>query len=422
VVRRAGKKFVQRVPDPSRAGEWIWKLGTTKRVLYRLPKVAQGVRDGELIYVCEGEKDVAALENAGVIATCNSGGAGKWQPEFAEVLRDAMVRIVADKDEPGQAHAREVAASLEGVAATIEIVEALTGKDAADHLGAGHALADFEITFESVPDAPADLAPDLYEFLSVVDPPNSWIIPGLLERGDRLIWTGFEGLGKTQFIRTIAVCAAAGIHPFTGQTFEPQRVLFIDCENPDKNSRFLFRKLERVARYKRRPVVDKYLRILMHPSGVDLTRPEGAAWLLERVTAHKPDLLVVGPLYKLHASDANEESAARKIVTVLDAARVKGNCALITEHHAGHGDFKDRSVRPTGSSLLLRWPEFGYGIKPLGEADAEGHHRWVTVCAWRGPRMARKWPTELQWGDPKADWPWIPTKPMPYFEETEEGD
>jgi hypothetical protein len=409
VLRSAGKQFCQRIPDVSRRSGWRWKLDDTRRVLYRLPQVIEAIKDGEIIYVAEGEKDVQALERAGAVATCNSGGAGKWRAEFAEVLSGAIVRIVADKDEVGQAHARQVWASLEGIAAATEIIEgAGECKDAAEHLASGHTLADFEVTRESAQDETPDLAPDLYEFISVIDPPDEWVIPGILERGDRLIWTGYEGLGKSVLTRQLAVCAAAGIHPFSGEEFEPQRVLFIDCENPDRKSRRHFRKLERVARWKGRAVPEGLLRILQRPAGVDLTRDDGAAWLLERVTAHKPDLLVVGPLYRLHATDTNEEKAARLIVQALDAARIKADCALITEAHAGHGEAAlNRSVRPAGSSLFLRWPEFGYGIKPLGDADDNGHHRNAAVVTWRGPREERHWPRELCWGDGESDWPWI---------------
>jgi DNA primase len=52
-----------------------------------------------------------------------------------EVLRgQADVVIVADKDAPGLEHAKKVALSLEPYARSIKIVEALIGKDAADHL------------------------------------------------------------------------------------------------------------------------------------------------------------------------------------------------------------------------------------------------------------------------------------------------
>jgi hypothetical protein len=410
VCRTAKKQFPQRTPDRTQADGWRWTTRGVRMVPYRLPELIQSVKDGWPIYICEGEKDVHAIEAAGGVATCNPGGAGKWRDEYSEFLRDAIITVIADKDEPGQAHARKVAASLEGVACSVEIAEALGDcKDAADHFSQGHSIGDFEITWQSAEPEPVQLAPDLYEFISIVDPPSDWVIPGVLERGDRLIWTGFEGLGKSVFTRQLAVCAAAGVHPFTGEHFTPQRVLFIDCENPDRKSRRHFRKLEAIARFKGYPVPEGTLRILQRPAGVDLTRPDGAAWLLERVTAHQPDLVVCGPFYRLHATDTNEEAAARLVVAALDAARIKADCALVTEAHAGHGEgqFK-RSVRPAGSSLLMRWPEFGYGIKPLGEADDKGRHRYVAVLPWRGPREEREWPQCLTWGSSEHDWPWVP--------------
>jgi len=355
---------------------------------------------------------VHALEAAGVTATCNPGGAGKWRDEFAGILRDAIVHVVADKDKPGQAHDRQVAASLDGIARGVEIHEAARiHKDAAAHLGAGLALSDFETTWETG-ETRTDLAPDLYEFLAMEDTDDDWVIPGILARGDRLIWTGIEGLGKSMLTRQLAVCAAAGVHPFDNVPIPPMRVLFIDCENSDRQSRRHFRKLERTARANEFPVPQGAFRIIQRPEGVDLTTEEDRAWLLERVTAHKPDLLVIGPFYRLHMADANEEKTARVVVAALDAARIKGDCALITEAHAGHGQGGGnvRSVRPIGSSLLMRWPELGYGITPhpSAEPDQHGRARLVEVKPWRGGREERDWPQELTWGTHDLDWPWVP--------------
>jgi len=412
VLRTADKQFPIRVPDASRKTGWNWKLGDTRRVLYRLPKVLEAVKAGGVIYVCEGEKDVHAIEAAGGVATCNPGGAGKWRPEYAESLRDAVVVIIADRDKPGQAHARQACASLDGIARATEIVEAAGEgtesrplKDAADHLAAGHTLAEFVVTWQSEDPAPADLAPDLHEFLAGVDPPYEWVIEGILERGDRLIWTGAEGLGKSVAGRQLATCAAAGIHPFNGNLAPPRRVLWIDCENSARQGRRHFRKLERTAVAKGRRVPDGGMRLIHRPEGIDLTRDEDVAWLLERVHAHKPDLLYIGPLYRLHATDVNDETAARKVCAVLDVARVKSDCALIIEGHSPHGDSGGmRPVRPIGSSLFRRWPEFGYGISP---ATDDNPCKEVAVRAWRGARDERHWPQFLIWGDREGEWPWV---------------
>lgn len=405
VCRTADKQFMQRRPDPTAKTGWRWKLGDTRRVLYRLPKVIEAVNAGREIYLCEGEKDVHTLETHGLTATCNPGGAGKWKPEYSEIFREAVVTIVADKDGPGQAHARQVRDALVPVAAAVYIVEAADGcKDATDHVTAGHSLADLVVIWSTEQPAQVDLAPDLWEFIATEDDPYDWIVPGLLERGDRLILTGFEGLGKSMLTRQLAVTIAAGLHPFEWRTtIGPKRVLFIDCENSQRQSRRKFRPLAAASESYRHRVPEGGLRLIHRPAGIDLTREEDEAWLLERVTAHRPDVLFIGPFYRLHRANINEELPARRTVAVLDKARTAVDCALVIEAHAGHGESgigKNRSVRPAGSSLLMRWPEFGYGLAPV-----EGDKRTVQVKAWRGPRDERSWPEHLTWGDP-AGWPW----------------
>lgn len=144
VLRLEGKQFRQRRPDGQ--GGWIWSLGDTRRVLYRLPGVLAAVADGRSIFVVEGEKDVHALEAAGEVATCNSGGAGKWRVDYADALTGAReVIVVADADEPGRRHARDVALSLQGRVESIHVVEAAAGKDAADHLAAGGSVDEFVV-------------------------------------------------------------------------------------------------------------------------------------------------------------------------------------------------------------------------------------------------------------------------------------
>lgn len=419
VLRAPGKRFIQRRPDPAAKSGWTYRIGDTRRVLFHLPQLLEKLRDGYEAWIVEGEKDVLALERNGCTATCNPHGAGKWREEYSEIFRDAIVHIVADRDEPGQRHARQVFASLKDVAAAVEIVEAAGEglpdgrkiKDAADHFAAGYTVADFVVTHQEG-DAPPDLAPDLHEFLAVEDPPYDWLIPQVLERGDRLIWTGGEGGGKSVAARTLCVAAAAGLHPFKWATIKPCKVLLIDLENSERKTRKHLRLLEKIARQRGRRVPDGNLRIICRPEGINVLNEDGAAWLLERVTAHKPDLLYIGSFYRMHETDMNDERAARKVTVVLDQARAKSGCAVITEAHSPHGDGVSRAVRPIGSSLLMRWPELGFGIRPAVDSlrSESGHHMKVDVVMWRGPRDDDyRWPQQLMWGNTeKGDWPWIP--------------
>jgi hypothetical protein len=127
-----------------RAGGWIWNLHDTRRVVYRLPRVRQAAEKGERVFVAEGEKDVEALEAAGVIATCNPGGAGEWRDAYLESLRGAgEVIVVADRDEAGIEHGLAIVASVRRIVGNVRIVLAKEGQDASDHLEAGETVETF---------------------------------------------------------------------------------------------------------------------------------------------------------------------------------------------------------------------------------------------------------------------------------------
>ena len=64
VVRFELKEFRQRRPDGN--GAWLWNLKGINPVLYRLPEVLKAIREGQTIYICEGEKDTDALQEKGL--------------------------------------------------------------------------------------------------------------------------------------------------------------------------------------------------------------------------------------------------------------------------------------------------------------------------------------------------------------------
>ena len=138
VCRTADKRFFQRRPDGK--GGWLNGLGGIQPVLYRLPEVLQALKQGETIFIPEGEKDVDNLVRLGLAATTAPMGAGKWRDYYSGWLKGANVVILPDNDEPGRKHAQQVAQSLHGKAKSIKILElpGLPPKgDVSDWLAAG---------------------------------------------------------------------------------------------------------------------------------------------------------------------------------------------------------------------------------------------------------------------------------------------
>ena len=153
VVRFDPKDFRQRKPDATALDGWTWNTKGVQKILFRLPETLKAIASGKFIFVCEGEKDALAMVKHGFAATCNSGGAGKWQDSYSETLRGADVVIIPDRDEPGKAHAEIVATKLHGIAKSVRVAE-LPGeniKDAADFFNAG---GDVQTVFEVVDRTP----------------------------------------------------------------------------------------------------------------------------------------------------------------------------------------------------------------------------------------------------------------------------
>ncbi|MGI5223021.1 AAA family ATPase [Nocardia sp. CA-290969] len=246
---------------------------------------------------------------------------------------------------------------------------------------------------------------------------HDWLVPDLLERMDRIVLTGAEGGGKSVACSQIACTLAAGLHPFTGNVLGADRtrarVLIVDCENSPSQCIRRYSWVTGMVDKRRRnhglsPMDwNDTMSIEVRPAGIDLLTSLDTAWLERAITDTAPDLLVLGPLYKLHHENPNDEKPAREIAWVLDGLRERYGFALLTEAHAGKGSAGDgqRNMAPIGSSVWMRWPEFGFGLRRAREDPGHGRAEIVDVVSWRGTREERSWPSKLQHA---TALPWMP--------------
>lgn len=257
--------------------------------------------------------------------------------------------------------------------------------------------AELDAIPRSVPGVDTDTMPGLTidELLNTEDPEYDWLIPGFLERRDRLILTGGEGAGKSTLLRQIGIQAASGIHPWTLDPVNPIRVLIIDLENSKSQNRRAFRSLRFVAG---QSLANGQMVVHSKLDGLDLTTAADEAWLDRMLTYHRPDLLITGPIYKLAGGNPNDEKDAKPAAMALDRIRDRHNVGLILEAHSRKGETnnpKHRPKEPFGWSGWMRWPEFGFHI------DLDGD-----FTPWRGKRdRDREFPTHLKQG---GAWPWNP--------------
>jgi replicative DNA helicase len=292
----------------------------------------------------------------------------------AAVREDAMRRNV-----------RQVAATM------LQTVDANPGRTLADGLNQlrdvqnAHELKKFNVT-------------TLADILSTEDS-FDWVVPGLLEKRDRLLVTGGEGSGKSTLVRQLAILAAAGLHPLTFKPMKPVQVLVVDAENSESQWRRASRGVAKQAKlYGSHDPGD--VRISCTPR-MDLTRDADLGQVHRLLDDAMADVVVIGPLYRLIPRAINGDDDAAPLLAALDTIRDRG-CALVIEAHAGHAlnQGGERDLRPRGSAALMGWPEMGIGIRlPKPGSDV------FEIVRWRGDRDRRDIPAGLMKG---GDWPWTP--------------
>jgi len=410
VLRLSPKGFRQRRPDGS--GGWVWNLGDTRRPLYRLPEVLAAVADERRVFVVEGEKDAEAVRRAGEVATTNPGGAGKWRAEYGEALHGAEVVVVVDRDQPGLAHGRQVAAALRGIAYSVDIVEPAEGKDVADHLAAGRTLEELLIveeagemtTAEAVapvdPVAPVEPTNDLFRIwttkeLLAADRSFVWLARGLLTRPTYGMVGGPKKTLKSYVDMFINLGVASGV-PIFGQ-------FVVDKATPvltyvGEGGRIPYtRRLERVAKAMGVDLDD--IPLFQSYDVAPILSDRFKESLARDLAALEPGLVSLDPFYAFHggatsASDLHEEGA---LLTSMSAPCMGAGASLMVVNHfnkTGNGRGLDRITQAGGQEWCDTWVLLSHRENP---DVPHGHFRLLVEIGsrqWGGS----EWDLDLDLG------------------------
>lgn len=141
-------------------------------VLYNMPAILKAINEGDMVFVCEGEKDAENLSKWGLTATCNFDGASKgrskWRKEYNDYFNGARVVILHDNDEQGRSHADSIANSLKEHAESVKCPE-LPGLDekgdVSDWIEAGYTKDAFIAIVEHCEEWDPMLQPDDVDLL-----------------------------------------------------------------------------------------------------------------------------------------------------------------------------------------------------------------------------------------------------------------
>jgi hypothetical protein len=369
VVRFDPKDFRQRRPDATALDGWAWNTRGVQKVLFRLPEILRAIQSDKFIFICEGEKDVLAMVQRGLVATCNPGGSGKWQDSFSETLRGARVVILPDKDAPGTAHAALVASKLHGIAKSVRVIELPDAngkavKDAADFFAAGGDAAEIGHFVDQAPVWTPPTASETGGLPDIVDaaafmaerlPAPQELIAGILHRGSKLALGGSSKAFKTWTLLDLALSVALGA-PWLGFETEQGKVLFLNFEIQPQPWQRRIAAVTRAKETELKPGAMQLWNLRGHAADFRQLVP----LIIQRTRRDGFSLVILDPIYKIYGgTDENAAGDVAALLNSLERLAVETGAAIAYGCHfaKGNASGKEALDRISGSGVFARDPD-----------------------------------------------------------------
>ena len=357
VLRFEPKTFRQRRYVDGKA---VWGLGDTQPLPYRLPDILNN--PNKPILIVEGEKDADTLANLGFVATCNSGGAGKFSDSLTPYFQGRDVIIIPDNDKAGDAHVRTVVSKLQGTAKRIKVVKLPVDdkgdvtdwvNTGGDRKGLTQLIKEAEELKEKVTPLPVLSLDDIQRL-----PPVQWLVQDLIPKGSLAMLYGEPGCGKTFIALDIALSVA---HKAVWHDYDVNggQVVYVAGEGVGGLKK-------RISAWHIHNEMEQHAPFIVIPTSIDLMADEDCGNLADTIRAVATDdvaLVIFDTLARSMTGDENSSQDTSVVVKAMDNIRESFGCGVLAVHHSG----KDSSRKARGSSAWLGAVDASIKVERLGE-------------------------------------------------------
>lgn len=196
----------------------------------------------------------------------------------------------------------------------------------------------------------------LTQFLGAAFEPAEPIVENLIHKGELILMSATAKTGKSLVAANLALAVATGTELFLGKfPVHKSRVLLLQTEISRWN--FQQRLFQMVGHFPKIPILEN---LLITDVATKIDNPEGRKVLIELISAHQPDLLILDPFYTLHSKDEDSSSEMAPLLAWLKQVVNKRNLATLLIHHQGKkGEMDSKQVghRHRGSSAFADVPD-----------------------------------------------------------------
>lgn len=174
-----------------------------------------------------------------------------------------------------------------------------------------------------------------------IDEPDP-LLPGLFERGDKVLLSGASKSRKSFFILQLSIAQASGKPFLRWQAGPPRRVLLVQLEVKECHYHKRLKRLMESTGTGPEEIADRLS--IVNGRG----KVKNISQLTDTVEAMKPELVIIDPLYKL-MNDENDTEQVSEFLHALDRLAEKSGAAILYVHHHAKGNGGDRSARDRAS-------------------------------------------------------------------------
>lgn len=245
------------------------------------------------------------------------------------------------------------------------------------------------------------------QFIKLKLPPRKWLVEGLIRERDSIILVGNEKSGKSLFVFQL-ICSLTSQHPFIDrwEVQKPCRVSYVQIEGELTDSQDRFKRMTEALD------MDWYNLQLLFLPPQELEKHGKMVGLADQIQEHKPDIIIIDPVYFAFTGGLSDDLAVRQFIGNLRVLKDRLKCALILVHHTHKVKFDNKGNVVMegddaifGSKFLKAWPDhlimFSY--------DQRKEIRTVSCSTQRSGDIIKQCNLRL-----------IQPKPL-YFEETEKA-
>ncbi len=383
--------------------------------------------DAEQVIICEGEKATDACLMNGIAAVGTFGADVIPGDDALRPLMEHTVYLWRDNDEPGRKHMEKIGAALLRLGhSDVRIIDwkgAPPKGDAADLFAFEGARDDFDVLMDEARVFPSTqtesatipaIGPKvpLFAPLSTLlanQPPQRWLVKGLIESPSIVLVFGPSGAGKS-FVAGDLAGATAVNGQWMGRDVSGGPTFYVAGEGRlGLIRRFRAWQLKHKATIPDNRLFLSVVRIEMNASGAAEVEQE-----VERRTqeiGEKPALIVIDTLARALPAGDDENNAKDMMAFVNNADRIRDRfgCVVVIVHHSGVADDKrargstslkaamdaELCITKRGAIRTAEWTklkdlpdeprpqEFALESELLGQDD-DGNLITSAVVAWKG--------------------------------------